>query len=163
MKNFNRNLKGISPIFATLILIAIAVIAGVVVYTFTSGTLATMTGGGTAGTEKVQIQGVQSGAYSLSGKTSTLTIYAQSSTGNVPIPNLLIKDGAGTIVGTGAVIATTNPTPSTNQIGTSLTTATSLITWTIVPTVGASYTATLVSTAGGNFVSPSFAIPSTTT
>ena len=43
MKSFRRNLKGISPIFATLILIAIAVIAGVVVYMFTSGTLASMT------------------------------------------------------------------------------------------------------------------------
>ena len=52
MKNFNRNIKAISPIFATLILIAIAVIAGVVVYMFTSGTLATMTGGGTSSTRK---------------------------------------------------------------------------------------------------------------
>ncbi len=56
MKNFNRNLKAISPIFATLILIAIAVIAGVVVYMFTSGTLATMTGGGTAAQEKFQFK-----------------------------------------------------------------------------------------------------------
>ena len=56
MKNFNRNIKAISPIFATLILIAIAVIAGVVVYMFTSGTLATMTGGGTAGQEKITVQ-----------------------------------------------------------------------------------------------------------
>jgi len=34
-----RNKKAISPIFATLILIAIAVIAGIVVYMFTSGRL----------------------------------------------------------------------------------------------------------------------------
>ena len=54
-KIFN-NKKAISPIFATLILIAIAVIAGVVVYTFTSGTLSTMTGGGTAGQEKISVQ-----------------------------------------------------------------------------------------------------------
>ena len=62
MNNFKKlikNRKGISPIFATLILIAIAVIAGVVVYMFTSGTLATMTGGGTAAQEKVSVQAVQ--------------------------------------------------------------------------------------------------------
>jgi flagellin-like protein len=51
-KRLMKNNKGISPIFATLILIAIAVIAGVVVYMFTSGTLATMTGGGTEAQEK---------------------------------------------------------------------------------------------------------------
>ena len=59
MKKFQKiikNSKAISPIFATLILIAIAVIAGVVVYMFTSGTLATITGGGTAGKEKVSVQ-----------------------------------------------------------------------------------------------------------
>jgi flagellin-like protein len=160
MKNFNRNLKGISPIFATLILIAIAVIAGVVVYMFTSGTLATMTGGGTAGTEKVQIQAVQSGATSgTTTITSTLTIYAQSSTGNVPIPNLLIKNGAGAVVGTGAQIMSTAGAPAAIPIGTTLTTVTSLITWTVAPVSGATYTATLVSTAGGNFVSPSFTMP----
>ena len=58
-KKFVKNSKAISPIFATLILIAIAVIAGVVVYMFTSGTLATMTNGGTAAQEKSSIQGVQ--------------------------------------------------------------------------------------------------------
>ena len=52
-KRMMKNSKAISPIFATLILIAIAVIAGVVVYMFTSGTFATMTSGGTAGQEKV--------------------------------------------------------------------------------------------------------------
>ena len=55
-KRMMKNSKAISPIFATLILIAIAVIAGVVVYMFTSGTLATMTSGGTAGQEKVTVQ-----------------------------------------------------------------------------------------------------------
>ena len=58
LRKFMKNRKAISPIFATLILIAIAVIAGVVVYMFTSGTLATMTGGGTAAQEKVSVQAV---------------------------------------------------------------------------------------------------------
>ena len=59
-----KNRKAISPIFATLILIAIAVIAGVVVYMFTSGTLATMTNGGTAAQEKVSVQGSNLWRYS---------------------------------------------------------------------------------------------------
>jgi flagellin-like protein len=162
-KNFRKNCKAISPIFATLILIAIAVIAGVVVYMFTSGTLATMTGGGTAGTEKVQIQAAQSTAVTTSAgvKTSILTIYAQSSTGPVPIPNIIIKNGAGAICGTGAQIQNPGPSPSptATPIGTSLTVVTSLITWTVDPVSGGSYTATLVSTAGGNFISPAFIMP----
>jgi flagellin-like protein len=158
-KKFLNNSKAISPIFATLILIAIAVIAGVVVYMFTSGTLATMTGGGTAGTEKVQIQAIQSSIALGTPTTSTLTIYAQSSTGPVPIPNLLIKNGAGTIVGTGAQILSAVTPFAATPIGTGLTTVTSVVTWTTAPITGASYTATLVSTAGGNFVSPSFTMP----
>src|SRR4030066_2483260 len=59
MKTFRKSTRGLSPIFATLILIAIAVIAGIVVYMFTSGTIASMTGGGTAGQEKAAVQGVE--------------------------------------------------------------------------------------------------------
>ncbi len=51
-----KNRRGLSPIFATLILIAIAVIAGIVVYMFTSGTIASLTGGGGAGAEKIAVQ-----------------------------------------------------------------------------------------------------------
>ena len=74
MKNFNRNIKAISPIFATLILIAIAVIAGVVVYMFTSGTLATMTGGGTAAQEKAAVQGA-SGICNRSNRLRTIYVW----------------------------------------------------------------------------------------
>ncbi len=91
--------------------------------------------------------------------TSKLTVYAQSSTGNVPIPNLLIKNGAGGVVGTGAQIMSTASTPAAIPMGTTLTTVTSAITWTVDPVSGSTYTATLVSTAGGNFVSPSFTMP----
>ena len=59
IKRFMKNRKAISPIFATLILIAIAVIAGVVVYAFTSGYLSTMTNNTNAAQEKVTVQGVQ--------------------------------------------------------------------------------------------------------
>ena len=115
MKHFNRNIKAISPIFATLILIAIAVIAGVVVYMFTSGTLATMTGGGTAAQEKVSVQAVQ--ATPTNGTTTGLKVYAQAQGNSVTISNIIVKNAGGNVVGT--VALTTE-----NVIGTTLTTIT---------------------------------------
>jgi flagellin-like protein len=141
MKNFNRNLKAISPIFATLILIAIAVIAGVVVYMFTSGTLATMTGGGTAAQEKVSVQAVST-------NSTGFTAYAQSTSGSVvKITNAIIKDGSGVVLSTVAV----GGAPVSLTSG-QLVSVTGLYTF----TSGNSYTITLVSQAGGNFVSSSF-------
>ena len=91
MKSFRRSRKGISPIFATLILIAIAVIAGVVVYMFTSGTLATMTSGGTAAQEKVAVQGATGSAADAGA-----TVYAQymSGGGAVTINGALFNDAS---------------------------------------------------------------------
>ena len=141
---FMKNSKAISPIFATLILIAIAVIAGVVVYMFTSGTLATMTGQGTAGSEKVAIQAVQA-------KGTTLTVYAQSlSGGKIVLDSIIVKDAAGSIVGSPITTFTYNPT---GGIGSALTTVGGTASGL---NVGDSYTVTLVSKAGGSFVSPSF-------
>ena len=141
MKNFNRNLRAISPIFATLILIAIAVIAGVVVYMFTSGTLATMTGGGTAAQEKVSVQAVST-------NSTGFTAYAQSTSGSVvKITNAIIKDSSGVVLSTVAV----GGTPVSLTSG-QLMTVTGLYTF----ISGSSYTVTLVSQAGGNFVSSSF-------
>ena len=79
MKNFRRSLKGISPIFATLILIAIAVIAGVVVYAFTSGMLSGMTATSSAGQEKIAVQ--SSGFTAWHCVTDIVTIYAQQTGG----------------------------------------------------------------------------------
>ena len=136
-----RNKKAISPIFATLILIAIAVIAGIVVYMFTSGTIASMTGGGTAGQEKVAIQAVE-------GMGTTVTIYAQSTGGgNVTIDSVIIKTADGTVYD-----ATT--TVGTSIISDTLTTV--AITDVVALDPGTSYTATIVSVAGNQFVSPSF-------
>jgi flagellin-like protein len=145
MKNFNRNIKAISPIFATLILIAIAVIAGVVVYVFTSGTLATMTGGGTAGQEKVSVQ-------AASGTTAGVTLYAQSTGGVVPPVaglNVIIKNGSGATVTTASV---TPPTANSWDGGKLVTLAAPCT------LVAGTYTVTLITPAGGSFVSPSFVV-----
>ena len=134
-----KNSKAISPIFATLILIAIAVIAGVVVYMFTSGTLATMTSGGTVAQEKVSIQGVSNGAA-----------YAQNTgSGTVTIASIIIKDAAGAVVGTPAA-PTGGPVALTAG-------ALTPVTFTAITNPG-TYTVTLVTSNGGNFVSTSFVV-----
>src|SRR5665647_859926 len=142
MKNFNRNLKAISPIFATLILIAIAVIAGVVVYMFTSGTLATMTGGGTAAQEKVSVQAAAGNTTATKG----FTVWAQCTSGGpVAINSAIIKDVNGNVLTTVAVTQTLTAGTLTQISGA----YGSFV-------QGSSYTITLVSTKGGNFVSTSF-------
>jgi flagellin-like protein len=136
-----RSKKALSPIFAVLILIAIAVIAGIVVYMFTSGTIASMTGGGTAGQEKVAVQGVD---------VTSGYVYAQNTGGVVvTITNATIKDAAGNIVAQDAVNATLDIDGVLERVD--LTTDLS----TLLP---GSYTVTLVSNKGGSFVSSSFVV-----
>ena len=144
-KRFIKNRKAISPIFATLILIAIAVIAGVVVYMFTSGTLATMTGGGTAAQEKVS---VQAAAGNTTGTTLGFTVWAQCTSGGpVAINSAIIKDVNGN------VLTTVQITPNVSLVSGTLTTLSGAYSGFVQ---GSSYTVTLVSTKGGNFVSTSF-------
>jgi archaeal type IV pilus assembly protein PilA len=148
VKNFSRNLRGISPIFATLILIAIAVIAGVVVYMFTSGTLATMTGSTAAAQERVAVQGVQ---YARATPTA-ITVYAENmaTSGTVTVNGLIIKDAQGnTIQSATSLTGTALAAGSLVSIGG---TVTSL-------TAGQAYTVTVTTAGGGSFVSASFVAP----
>ena len=143
MKSFRRSKRGISPIFATLILIAIAVIAGIVVYAFTSGTIATMTGGGTTGQEKVAVQAVQV-------EGTTLTVWAKSTGGtDVVIDGAIIKDSGGATI---EVIALETADQETLPADGTLTD----VDVTITALGSGSYTVTLTSVDGGNFVSSSF-------
>ena len=121
---------------------------------FTSGTLATMTGGGTAGQEKISIQ-----AASYSSADKTVTLYAQCTGGPTPVVNtVIVKNAQGNVVAT-VTAAITAPTPTPSPAGsmsqgtlyTILTSATSGLST-------GTYTATLVTNAGGNFVSPSFTV-----
>ena len=135
-----KNTKAISPIFATLILIAIAVIAGVVVYMFTSGFLAQSTTNTNTPQEKVAVQGVD---------VANSAVLAQNmGSVDVTITAAIVKDSNGNVIttdGTGGPLA-----PSV--IGTISFDNTGL-------TTGLSYTVTLVSAKGGSFVSPSFIAP----
>lgn len=146
-----KNSKAISPIFATLILIAIAVIAGVVVYMFTSGTLATMTNGGTAGQEKVS---VQAASFTLgTSPAGTITVYVQQTSGpQATINGLIIKDTSGNTVAALTAIGSTN-----NPLALAKNTLETITGAYAGPTVlSGSYTVTVTTAAGGSFVSPSF-------
>jgi len=137
-----RNVKALSPIFAVLILIAIAVIAGIIVYMFTSGYLGTMMGGGSAGQEKVAIESVQVN------NSTHITLWAKSTGGgNVTITEVILRDLHGNQIGDPATVSYTLP-----SIGT-LTGVTATVT---TLTSGDVYTAALVSKVGNQFVSPSF-------
>jgi len=142
-----KNRKAISPIFATLILIAIAVIAGVVVYTFTSGTLSTMTGGGTAGQEKIAVQS----AYFTDATPDTVTVILQQTDGPAATVNgLIIKDGSGNTIGLAKLADQSALTTGT------LTTISGDVPATI--TMSGTYTVTVTTEAGGSFVSPVFTV-----
>ena len=156
-KKLLKNSKAISPIFATLILIAIAVIAGVVVYMFVSGTLATMTSGGTAGQEKVSVQAASFRATLTGG---TVTVYVEQTGGPIAsINGLIIKDSSGNTVGTAALTSGAGTPPTELLVSGTLTTVTGTYTF---PQGGSdlstsvSYTVTVTTVAGGSFVSPSF-------
>ena len=145
MAKFRKNAKALSPIFAVLILIAIAVIAGIVVYMFASGTIASLTGGGTAAQEKAAVQGVDvSGTY--------VVAYASYVSGGADIilNGALVKDAGGNIVAA-SVTGWTDTLPMTGTLET-------VDTGITVPTAAGSYTVTLTSEKGGSFVSSSFVV-----
>ena len=140
-----RNARALSPIFAVLILIAIAVIAGIIVYMFTSGYLSTMMGGGTAGQEKVAIESVQA-------TNTTVTLWAKSTGGGpVVITEVIIRDASGNQVGDPVSVTPTVTLPASGTL-----TQVGPVTASVTLTVGYTYTAALVSQAGNQFVSPSF-------
>ena len=150
-----KNSKAISPIFATLILIAIAVIAGVVVYMFTSGTLATMTNGGTAAQEKITVQGA-----SISAAGNMLMYIQQTGGPAASINSIIIKSSSGSTLGVVAVVHASFTSGATVPAGSGTTLASgTLYTITVATPAaanvvsGTSYTLTLTTAAGGSFAS----------
>jgi len=139
ISKLRRNVKALSPIFAVLILIAITVIAGIIVYMFTSGYLGTMMGGGTAGQEKVAIESVQ---LTLTG----ISLWAKSTGGgDVLITEVIIRDTAGQQVGAPATVTVTLLADGTLTE----------VPVVVILTPGV-YTAALISKEGNQFVSPTF-------
>jgi len=139
---FRRDVKALSPIFAVLILIAIAVIAGIIVYMFTSGYLASMMGQGTAGQEKVAVQAVEITSFTI------LTAYAVNTGGgaDVAITGAILRDSSGNAIEELTGTATLAPGVLTGVA----------CTYSSTLTAGETYTVALVSSKGNQFVSPSF-------
>jgi len=145
VRKLGKNKKGLSVIFGVLILIAIAVIAGIIIYLYTSGYLATMMGGGGAGQEKVTVISI-SGV----GATDVATISAKSvGGGTVEITDFILKDSAGNTLGI--------QTPGTAwSLPSSAVTQTTTVTFTGLLNAGDYYTVTVVSKLGNTFVSQTF-------
>jgi flagellin-like protein len=141
-----RDIRGLSPIFAVLILIAIAVIGGIVVYLFTSGYLGSMTGGGSQGAEKIAVEAIDA---TLS---PTIDLYCKAlSGGGIVISDAILKDASGETV----EVITLGATVALPADGT-LTTVSCPFT---ALTSGYQYSVALVSQAGGQFLSSPFKAP----
>jgi flagellin-like protein len=144
INKLRKNAKALSPVFAVLILIAIAVIAGIIVYMFTSGYLGTMMGGGTAGQEKVAIESVQ-----VVSNTSIILWAKSTGGGDVVITEVIVRDTGGNQRGDPVTVAVTLLADGTlGKIS-------------VTPTVtlpAGTYTAALVSKEGNQFVSASFKV-----
>jgi flagellin-like protein len=145
ISKLRRNAKALSPVFAVLILIAIAVIAGIIVYMFTSGYLGTMMGGGTAGQEKVAIEAVES-------TVGTVDAWSKSTGGGpVNITEAILKDSSGLVVNVDTAV-TNGLLPAGGALTEVQCTFTGMTSATL-------YTVTLVSKEGNQFVSPTFKTP----
>jgi flagellin-like protein len=149
LKKHIHDLTGLSPIFSVLILIAIAVIAGTVVYMFTSGHVAALTGDDAVGQEKVAVHGFTL-VVGTDGTAHILEVYAQSVCNvDVTINAIIIKDPVGNTVGAvnglaatldaSGAISTISPPDISDLTG--------------IYHAGNYYTAILISTKGSSFPS----------
>jgi flagellin-like protein len=109
--------KGVSPIIATVILVLIAVAAGVMLWLWVSGFASTTPAQQQALNERIRIDAVQ---VSTTGNTTTVTIYVRN------IGNSDVKIGAAYILDTTGIIKATNtstdnlPTIKPNEVKTVL-------------------------------------------
>jgi len=146
MAKLRRDVRALSPIFAVLLLIAIAVIAGIIIYMYTSGYLSTMMGGGTAGQEKVAIEAVQVTS------TTAVTVWAKSTGGGpVVIKEVILRDASGNTVDVDTGL--NEPLPANGDL------MDISATFINAMTTGETYTVALVSQAGNQFVSGGFKAP----
>jgi len=145
----SKSKQALSPIFATLILIAIAVIASIIIYLFTTGTVASLTAGATYGKDKVAFDAV-SGSY------TTVNVYAHSLDGTVKVNSAMVQDASGNVVATvysnsgyGQIVVSEAITPVMLNIADGYPTSIQL--WS-----DSKYTVTFVTESGGSFTSPTF-------
>ena len=137
--------RAIEPIFASLILIAIAVTGGIVVYMYTSGYLSGMTGGSSVGQEKLAIETITANPT-----TGVVSLWCKDlGGGDIIINGAILKNAAGQTVQVLTSLSVTVPASGVmTQVDCAFTAANVV--------VGNTYTVTLVSQGGNQFVSTSF-------
>jgi flagellin-like protein len=101
--------KGVSPIIATVILVLIAVAAGVMLWLWVSGFASTTPAQQQALNERIRIDAVQ---ISTTDNTTTVTIYVRN------MGNSGVKIGAAYILDTTGIIKATNTSTNTNKLPT---------------------------------------------
>ena len=142
-----RNRRAVSPIIATLLLIAIAVASGVLVYVFTwslAGSL--MKSGGSQVTDQVSMV-----AYSFAlSPSENLTVYLQNTgTGTVTLASFYFNGAPVVPSGGGATACSKLATP--DQMAPGATCRIVLAALSPVPGAGTSNAIRIVSTDGGQF------------
>ena len=139
--------RALASIFASLILIAIAISGGIVVYMYTSGYLSGMTGTGRIGQEQIVITGI----IAFDGN-DTVILYCKSwNGGDVVIEAGVLKDGGGQTLDVVSL-----STPVTLSASGDLEPIRCVFTTDLVDE--ATYVVVLVSQAGNQFTSLSFKI-----
>ncbi|MBS7631733.1 hypothetical protein KEJ47_09260 [Candidatus Bathyarchaeota archaeon] len=136
-----RDKRGLSPIFAVLILIAITVIAAIVVYMYSSGYLASMMGWGTTGQEKVAVQAIE-----VSSSTGLSLTVSNSGPNQVKIVSVIIRDSNGNAYTSVTGLSSTINSNAVAKIDVTLTKA----------LTSGTYSAAVVTDQGNQFVSGSF-------
>jgi hypothetical protein len=134
--------KAVDPIIATLLLIAISVAAGIIVYVYVNSLAGGLTtGGGTQVSDQVSMD-----AYNFGTLTAPVITVRDVGSGSVSISNIFIDGRIATLTGTG--------TPAGCATGTSITT-TSTCQFTLATagiTPGTSHTVKVLLTDGGTGV-----------
>jgi hypothetical protein len=134
--------KAVDPIIATLLLIAISVAAGIIVYVYVNSLAGGLTtGGGTQVSDQVSMD-----AYNFGTLTAPVIAVRDVGSGSVSISNIFIDGRIATLAGTG--------TPAGCATGTSIT-PTSTCQFTITTsgiTAGTSHTVKVILTDGGTGV-----------
>jgi hypothetical protein len=134
--------KAVDPIIATLLLIAISVAAGIIVYVYVNSLAGGLTGGGGS---QVSDQ-VSMDAYNFGNLAAPIITVRDVGSGSVSINNIFFDGQIATVSGTG--------TPAGCTTGTSIT-PTSTCQFTLVTsgiTSGTSHTIKILTTDGGTAV-----------
>ena len=134
-----RERRGVSPVIAVLLLIAIAVAAGILVYVWVSGLVGTLTStGGAQTTEQLELE-----AYDWT-TTSTLTLYVRNVGGSkIIIDEIYVQEVGGSIIN--------HITGTSIEVSVGSTETITITNFSTNPTTGATYVVKIITKTGAIF------------